>query len=94
MGTGGPGPGGGSGDHSGKTKKLDAATLKAKAKGVKGATGVANPNGGIVKSSGTDGANAGIKSSGDQGTSADEVNGVDKADIPEGVRRQVKSYFE
>jgi hypothetical protein len=48
----------------------------------------------MIKSSGTDGATAGVKSSGDEGTPADEVNGVDKADIPEGVRRQVKSYFE
>ena len=48
----------------------------------------------MVQTSGKDGANATVKSSGDEGTPAEEVNGVDKADVPEGVRRQVKSYFE
>ncbi|MBI2395880.1 MAG: hypothetical protein HYV09_40325 [Deltaproteobacteria bacterium] len=87
-------PGGsGDGDHKGKSKKLDAESLKAKAKGM--GMGTPKPTGGKVTTPGTDGATATVKGTGDlAGTAADEVNGVDKADVPEAVRRQVKAYFE
>jgi len=85
--------GGGDGDHKGKTKKTDAETLKAKAKGM--GNGTPKPTGGKVTTPGQDGATSTVKGTGDlNGTSADEVNGVDKADVPEAVRRQVKAYFE
>ncbi len=85
--------GGGDGDHKGKTKKVDAESLKAKAKGL--GNGTPKPTGGKVTTPGQDGATATVKGTGDlNGTTADEVNGVDKADVPEAVRRQVKAYFE
>jgi len=88
-----PGGGGDGADHKGKTKKTDAETLKAKAKGM--GMGTPKPMGGKITMPGTDGATATVKGTGDlAGSAADEVNGVDKADVPEAVRRQVKAYFE
>jgi DNA-binding MarR family transcriptional regulator len=95
SGAGGPGPGGGKGDHAGKSKKLDAETLKARARGVNGATGAPKPGGWTERSAGNDGSKTTVKGTGDLGAAgASDVNGVDRAEVPEGVRRQVKSYFE
>jgi hypothetical protein len=89
----GPG-GGGDGDHKGKTKRLDAESLKAKAKGL-GAKGTPKPMGGKLHGPGGDGATATVGATGDPtAAAASEINGVDKADVPEAVRRQVKAYFE
>jgi hypothetical protein len=94
-GAGGPGPGGGKGDHRGKSKKLDAETLKARARGVNGGAGSPKPGGWTERSSGNDGSKSTVKGTGDLGAaSAGDVNGVDRAEVPEAVRRQVKSYFE
>ncbi len=86
--------GGGDGKHDGKSKRVDAESLRAKAKGV-GAHGTPLPGGSIERSAGSDGATAGVKGTGDlKGAAADQVSAVDRPEIPEGIRRQVKSYFE
>ncbi|MEJ7734417.1 MAG: hypothetical protein WKG00_35120 [Polyangiaceae bacterium] len=92
-GTGGPGPGGGKGNHDGQTSPVDGNGVRARADA---RVNKARPMPGVVmgRAAGRAGETANVQGEGALGQVApQEVNGVERSDVPEEYREQVGRYF-
>jgi hypothetical protein len=92
-GQGGPGPGGGKGNHDGHTDPIDASGVRARADA---RVNKARPMPGVVmgRAAGRAGETANVQGQGALGQVApQEVNGVERSDVPEEYREQVGRYF-
>lgn len=84
----------GTGDHTGKTNGVDAQTLKSRAKGPMN-RGPAMPGTVSTFSQGRGGGTATTRGTGDlRVVGPSEVDGVNKSDVPEEYRDQVRHYFQ
>jgi hypothetical protein len=100
-GGGDPGPGApgshhdtGSGDHKGQTNPVDAQSLKSRAKGPMN-KGTAMPGSVSTFSQGKAGGTANTRGTGDlKVVGPSEVDGVNRSDVPEEYRDQVRHYFQ
>jgi hypothetical protein len=99
-GGGGDGAGGGgghdfgTGDHGGATGKVDAQTLKSRAKGPMN-PGQAMPGTITTFSAGKAGGTANQRGTGDlRVVGPKEIDGVDRSDVPEEYRDHVRQYFQ
>jgi hypothetical protein len=84
----------GSGDHAGQTGAVAADTLKSRAKGPMNKS-TAMPGSVTVYSAGKAGGTANTRGTGDlRVVGPKEVDGVEKSDVPQEYREQVRQYFQ
>ena len=91
------GPGGhdvGTGDHTGSTGPVDAQTLKSRANG-KLNKSQAMPGAVTVTAQGRAGGTANTRGTGDlKIVGPNEIDGVERSDVPQEYREQVRQYFQ